>query len=133
MSAVSGGSDTTEPLPTCGACNITYNTAVCPRCGSSPPVMRVMQTLNDPDAGVSYWMWCPGCDDAVRITNGWDWNGDLERPTFTPSILTEGGPHGIRCHSFLTDGVWNYLGDCTHAMAGQSMPMVALPEWLVTS
>lgn len=97
------------------------------------PVMLVMQTPSESNAGVSYWMWCPACDDAVRITNSWSWNGDLEKPTFQPSILTTGGPNKIQCHSFLTDGVWNFLGDCTHAMANQSVPMVELPDWLAAS
>jgi hypothetical protein len=33
---------------------------------------------------------CPGCNDVHGITvespNGWGWNGDVERPTFTPSV-----------------------------------------------
>lgn len=95
------------------------------------PVLRVMRTENDPNSKVSYWMWCPGCDDAVRIDDTWGWNGSLERPTFTPLILTEGGPGNVRCHSFLTDGVWQFLGDCTHDKVNQSVPMVPLPDWLV--
>jgi hypothetical protein len=79
----------------------------------------------------SYWLWCPACDDAVRINSTWGWNGDLERPTFTPSILTRFTMQGQErvCHSFLTDGVWHFLGDCTHALAGQDAPMVDLPGW----
>lgn len=34
------------------------------------------------------------------------------------------------CHSFVVDGVWQYLGDCTHAMADQHVPMVDLPDWV---
>jgi hypothetical protein len=30
-----------------------------------------------------------------------------------------------RCHSFLVDGQIQFLGDCTHALAGQTVP---LPE-----
>jgi hypothetical protein len=30
------------------------------------------------------------------------------------------------CHSFVTDGRIQFLGDCTHALAGQT---VDLPEW----
>ena len=75
-------------------------------------------------------MWCPGCDDVHRITDAWGWNGSETAPTFTPSILQTGGSRGIRCHSFLVDGVWQFLGDSTHAMAGQHVPMVALPEWV---
>lgn len=88
--------------------------------------------------------WCPGCDDAHTInTNTWTWNGDLERPTFTPSVLVGGvqwdpeyGFHKpnhnvapgapIVCHSFVTDGRIQFLGDCTHSLAGQTVP---LPPW----
>ncbi|KFE50155.1 DUF6527 family protein [Pseudomonas syringae] len=33
---------------------------------------------------------------------------------------------GKVCHSFVTDGRIQYLGDCTHALAGQT---VVLPNW----
>ena len=85
---------------------------------------------------------CPGCGHAHTIdTNTWTWDGDLERPTFTPSVLvrSHGYPHGIDpppgevqvpapqvCHSFVTDGRIQFLGDCTHALAGQT---IDLPEW----
>lgn len=79
-----------------------------------------------------YWLWCPACDDVVMINDSWSWNGDAERPTFSPSLLSR---HTVRgelqvCHSFVTAGIWNYLGDCTHKSAGQQVPMVDLPEWL---
>lgn len=76
-----------------------------------------------------YWLWCPACDCAIMIDDAWGWNGDSECPTFTPSILSKAD--GVVCHSFLTDGVWNFLSDCTHASAGQRLPAVDLPEWLL--
>lgn len=95
-----------------------------------------------------YWLWCPACDSAVMINDSWGWNGDGEKPTFTPSILVGGiqwnegddfykSSHRvmpgepITCHSFLTDGVWHFLDDCTHEHAGQEMPAVDLPPWLL--
>ncbi|MBD3571621.1 hypothetical protein EJ082_01340 [Brevundimonas diminuta] len=33
----------------------------------------------------------------------WDWNGDRERPTLTPSVLFRGG---CEWHGFLTAGEW---------------------------
>ena len=53
----------------------------------------------------------------------WGFNGDLERPTFTPSVLWTTG-HDI-CHSFVRDGRIQFLPDCTHALASQT---VELPE-----
>jgi len=83
--------------------------------------------------------WCPGCDKAHGIVtdapNSWTWNGDMERPTFTPSVLVHS--HGSlndageryetpQCHSFVTDGQIQFLDDSTHGLAGQTVP---LPEW----
>lgn len=65
----------------------------------------------------------------------WNWNGDLEKPTLHPSILSFGEvvPEGYsRCHSFLTDGVFNFLEDSTHSLAGQSVPLPDLPERAAT-
>lgn len=86
-----------------------------------------------PTGRTSYWLWCPACDDAVRIDSSWTFNGDTERPTFSPSLLTRRHYRDEVqvCHSFVTDGVWHFLGDCTHAKAGQSVPMVDFPDdWL---
>lgn len=89
--------------------------------------------------------WCPGCDDAHGIQTGdgpgprWGWNGNPERPTFTPSVLVRtgravdpsygppepGDPPEV-CHSFVVDGQMQMLSDCTHALAGQT---VAIPPW----
>lgn len=88
--------------------------------------------------GRSLWMWCPGCDDAHRITfdhpNGWTWDGNEEAPTITPSIFVNdpSRPHPGKpsCHSVVTAGSWYFFGDCSHALAGQTVPMVPLPEWL---
>lgn len=82
---------------------------------------------------------CPGCTEPHVVPTGsspnaWGFNDDLERPTLTPSILVH--PHGVlrddgsvgqshRCHSFVTDGRIQFLSDCTHALAGQT---VDLPE-----
>lgn len=59
----------------------------------------------------------------------WAWNGDLTLPTLSPSILcrwTHGEAHEPRCcHSFVRNGRIEFLSDCTHALAGQT---VDLPE-----
>lgn len=97
---------------------------------------------------------CPGCKEThVLHVEGpgaiWSWNGSQERPTFTPSILHQSGhyaaperdrcwctwnlehpenpaPFGChRCHSYVKDGRIQFLSDCTHALAGQT---VELPE-----
>lgn len=89
---------------------------------------------------------CPGCGVPHRIQYGpgpglrWQWNGDAERPTFTPSVLVRwkepsddpalfaDEAHDIAkvCHSFVVDGHIQFLGDCTHALAGQT---VEIPDF----
>lgn len=68
----------------------------------------------------------------IRGTS-WGFNGNLDRPTFTPSVLSRWNawtgrdtpPRDCVCHSFVTDGRIQFLPDCTHALAGQT---VDLPE-----
>ena len=97
---------------------------------------------------------CPGCGNRhilpVGPGNGgvyarWQFNGDLDRPTFTPSVLASGSKITLDadgewsgewerdatgntipyvCHSFVTDGRIQFLGDCTHALAGQTVDML---------
>lgn len=59
----------------------------------------------------------------------WDWDGDLEAPTLSPSILTTWGNEGFRCHSFLKAGVFDFLSDSSHELAGCKVAMGELPEW----
>lgn len=84
--------------------------------------------------GAQLWMWCPGCDQAhaVEVEQGapprWEWDGDLESPTISPSILCHNEQH---CHSFVRAGRWEFCADSGHKLAGQTVPMVPLPDWLL--
>lgn len=59
-------------------------------------------------------------------TGNWTWNGSMDEPTVKPSILTKGrdekGEHV--CHSFVNDGRVQFLGDCTHELAGQTVDLL---------
>jgi hypothetical protein len=76
--------------------------------------------------------WCPGCNRLHRINvnlpNGggaqWGWDGNVERPTFTPSINIMG-----QCHYFLRTGRIEFCADSSHALAGQRVELPDLPEW----
>jgi hypothetical protein len=85
----------------------------------------------------------------------WEWNGDPERPTFRPSVLVQyphlsaeararneafKAKHGRWmtdaelpydrnhvCHSFVTNGRIEFLSDCTHGLAGQTVDLPAMP------
>lgn len=94
---------------------------------------------------------CPGCKcchgprvEPVNSPHCWGWNGSMDAPTLTPSILVRGTvpvtdeqvarimagekiePVETICHSYVTDGKIQFLNDCTHELAGQT---VDLPEW----
>lgn len=89
---------------------------------------------------------CPGCNTRHVVTirgevsgTAWDWNSSLEKPTLSPSVLVtwykpsdnddefDDATKDVKmtCHSFVRDGRIEFLSDCTHALAGQT---VDLPE-----
>lgn len=102
--------------------------------------------------------WCQGCEGVHHVwVEGegaiWGWDGNVDAPTFTPSVLITSGhyvsshklgdkcwctyavefPHRAalapkceRCHTFIRSGMVEFLGDCTHAFAGKTEP---LPDW----
>lgn len=86
---------------------------------------------------------CPGCStmpgggsglhmlpvNSAQKRPSWDWDGNLDAPTLSPSILTRGAA-GAVCHSFLRGGVFEFLSDCTNPLAGQHVPMPPLPDWV---
>lgn len=88
---------------------------------------------NERGETVGYAIRCPGCGNwhvfnTQRRSDGtgpiWQFNGEMQMPTFTPSMLTwTPGRNGERlniCHSFLTDGIIDFLGDTTaHALRGR--------------
>jgi len=58
-------------------------------------------------------------------TGCWSWNGDIEKPTIKPSILNDFRPHGsLVNHVWITDGMVQFLGDCTHELAGQTLDLL---------
>jgi len=75
---------------------------------------------------------CPGCDDVHVFDGRWTFNGDVDKPTFRASLIVHpvNDPDGTvvqpRCHSFVTDGRIEFLGDCTHALVGKTFD---LPAW----
>jgi hypothetical protein len=94
-----------------------------------------VQPVGEPYQGrQSYRFVCPGCAQydepgstliATHVFDStWTYNGDGDRPTVSPSILLT-GHDGRRCHSFVREGRIEFLSDCTHALAGQT---VELPE-----
>ena len=117
--------------------------------------MKVKRVVDGAGNPYGYRFNCPGCTvgrmggmHVLPTVPGhhamWRFNGDVDKPSFSPSILSRSGhyirgrqedgcwcdrphPHfkcGI-CHSFVRDGQIEYLSDCTHPLAGQT---IALPD-----
>jgi hypothetical protein len=116
---------------------------------------QVSGKLRRADGGILMF-WCPGCEEVHQVRtgpNGWGFNGDFDNPTFTPSVLVTSGHFSPghqgncwctfeqrtgmacdfkchRCHTFVTDGQIQFLSDCSHALAGQTVPLPDLPSHL---
>ncbi len=82
-----------------------------------------------------YFIECPGCKNlhpfhvAEKHKIRWDFNGNLDKPTFIPSLLVNGSHPESRCHSFVTDGKIQFLSDCHHALAGQTVDLLPVEEF----
>lgn len=74
----------------------------------------------------------PGKDTPLRLPIGpydivsWSWNGDTEKPTVEPSIISV-YDDSIQ-HYFLKDGICEMLSDTNDGTAGQKIPLIDLPE-----
>lgn len=98
------------------------------------------------EKGISYSFRCPACQithgfvvSTDAMLRGWDFNGDIERPTVWPDISgacprrdSDGRfiyePPWVHCHLFLRDGILEFWPDCSHALAGQSVPLPDIPD-----
>ena len=99
-----------------------------------------------------YAHWCPACEEAHVLPDTWSFDGDLERPSFSPSFKHEGvrrvfDPDGrwtgewvrnadgsvvpFTCHYNLKAGILEFCQDCTHSMANSRVPLPRLPAGLV--
>ncbi len=100
--------------------------------------MRLIERVHNPaDEPWGWRFWCPGCKDHHALpveagmpdgSRGWAFDGNEAEPTFSPSVLVRSRWIGSErvCHLFVRSGRLQYLGDCTHALAGQGVPMVDL-------
>lgn len=94
--------------------------------------------------GIGVLVMCPGCDKLHRVTfrcpdhggpaTGPVWQGDPYSDPFgmEPSLKcfwTENGVEKV-CHSFIRQGQWEFLSDCSaHELRG-FYPMIDLPKWV---
>lgn len=130
--------------------------------GSNPTTatMKLRRAKVEGQVGEHYLFYCPGCKEMHRfqvgVANGpsWTFDGNMEKPTFSPSLLITSGHYvkghlngdscwctyneehpndpapftcGI-CHLFLKEGKLEFLGDCTHDHAGKTVDLEEIKE-----
>ena len=64
-------------------------------------------------------------------THCWTWNGSIDKPTLKPSVRTK--TKKFLCHSFITDGKVQFLGDCTHEFADKTMELLEVDDFFSES
>ena len=80
---------------------------------------------------VGYRFFCPGCQCSHlfsvahdprdrRYPNDpvWKFDGNMESPTFEPSLV-----YPDHCHLYVRNGRIEFLSDCNHALAGQTVDL----------
>lgn len=81
---------------------------------------------------IVYYFLCPACRSLHALNNTWQFNGDLNKPTVSPSVRVhwfKGKQRELRmCHSYIKDGMIQYLGDCTHKFAGKTVELPDITE-----
>jgi len=74
-----------------------------------------------------YLYFCLGCGYshafALKAEGGHhDFNMDLDNPTVKPSLVQNFTP-GRMCHSYITNGMIQYLHDCWHELKGKTIEL----------
>lgn len=102
------------------------------------PVLAIVDQADYLDAP-RYAHWCVGCNQRHEIAvdtpfhNGarWSFDGNVEKPTFSPSINIRMGPlrdgRILVCHYFVRAGQIIYCGDCTHDLKNKTVDLAPFP------
>jgi hypothetical protein len=95
-----------------------------------------------------YAHWCPGCEEMHALYDTWTFNGNVDKPSFSPSFKhggvkrqmanakwtgdwirdAQGHPVPFVCHYILTDGILHFCNDSTHPLTGKSVALPELPK-----
>lgn len=117
-------------------------------------INRVSKKLQRGKDVFEYVFHCPGCghahgfrtrdwpmptsltdEDKEFFKNKWQWNGNREFPTLSPSVHVKRkigerpdgkGIYVTQCHSFVKDGMIQFLSDCEHKLCGKTLE---IPEF----
>ena len=93
----------------------------------------------------AFFHWCPACEEMHPLPHSWDFDGNVEKPTFSPSFaqtfvhwtegvdeetnLGRGEKQHRLCHYIITGGIINFCSDSWHRRT-DSVPMPPIPEHL---
>ena len=106
--------------------------------------------LKKGDEVLGCYVWCPGCkhvhffptssayyeqSNCLRSSSRkpvWSFNGNFERPTFSPSLRQYYNKPGTgeevtTCHNFVTDGKIQFCSDCPHEFKDQTLDLEEIP------
>ena len=96
-----------------------------------------------------YFHWCPACEEMHPLPDGWTFNGDVDRPSFSPSFKhggfctvnvegrwtgewhlgADGKPLDGTCHYIITDGLIQFCPDSWHRRS-DIVAMPAIPRYV---
>ena len=110
--------------------------------------MAKFRKFHEENGRITWAFVCLGCGMEHAVWTGagpgatWQFNGDPDKPTINPSLLVRMGPkcdpdthlaiEGEKdrvCHSFIKDGNIQFLTDCTHHLAGQTVEIPDAEDW----
>jgi hypothetical protein len=94
--------------------------------------MKLAKTIDN-----RYIFYCEGCAMCHSFDNRWNFNGDMEKPTFYPSLLVQMRnaivnnivANNYVCNSFVREGKIEYLNDCSHKLAGNTVELKDEQFW----
>lgn len=96
-----------------------------------------------------YFHWCPACEEMHPLPDSWQFDGNVEKPTFSPSFK-HGGKQAVHvngrwtgefvrdangkpldwiCHYIITNGMIQFCSDSSHGRS-DIVPMPNIPDHL---
>ena len=129
-------------------CGLDFESLPIPEGFAETNLSQASSVLRRADEGFANW--CPGCEEMHILPDSWQFDGNLEKPTFRPSfkhsclqrVFVEGNWTGewkrdasgntipFVCHYNLVAGQLQFCSDCTHAMVAKTVPLPQLPQGL---
>ncbi len=87
--------------------------------------MKIIK-VPESESSFQFQFMCPGCGATHSFNDSWEFNGDYDSPSISPSILVTGyrfdenrNSVPYTCHSWITKGKIKFFNDCSHNKAGQ--------------